>query len=158
MEIAESLTPECVVILSAATKRAALDELTAVLAEHTASLECDTLREAVWKREEMMSTGIGNGLAIPHVRLEGLAEVTMAVGISRGGLADYESLDGRRVHVIVLIAAPAGQHEAYIRLLAKTAEVFKHPELRTAMIETADAGQAYRILTTESAEPQPEQP
>ena len=94
-----------------------------------------------------MSTGIGHGLAIPHVRMKDVKAAAMGVGISRSGITDYQSLDGKPVHIIVLIVAPEGQHETYIRLLAQAADVFRHEDLRRATIEAEDTAESYRILT-----------
>ncbi len=147
MEISQCLKPECVLKLAGSTKIEALDELTTVLADSDPSVDREALSTAIWKREEMMSTGIGHGVAIPHVRMAGVTAAAMAVGISRRGIADYKSLDGKMVHIIVLIVAPEGQHETYIRLLAQAADVFRHEDLRRAMIEAKDPVDSYRILT-----------
>ena len=72
-------------------------------------LDQKQLQDAITEREEMMSTGIGHGLAIPHVRLPGLKVPSMAVAICPSGINDYESLDGKPVYILVLIAAPQGQ-------------------------------------------------
>lgn len=147
MEISQCLKPECVLKLAGSTKIEVLDELTIVLADSDPSVDREALSAAVWKREEMMSTGIGHGVAIPHVRMAGVTAAAMAVGISRRGIADYKSLDGKMVHIIVLIAAPEGEHDTYIRLLAQAADVFRHEDLRRAMIEAKDPVDSYRILT-----------
>ena len=147
MEISQCLKPQCVVKLAGSTKAEVLEELITVLAGSDPSVDREEISAAVWKREEMMSTGIGHGVAIPHVRMAGVATAVMAVGISRRGIADYKSLDGKMVHIIVLIAAPAGEHDTYIRLLAQAADVFRHEDLRRAMIDAKDTAESYRILT-----------
>ena len=147
MKISDYLAPERVVFLKSTTKADALEELIQVAKDFSENITLEELRKAVWEREEMMSTGIGQGIGIPHVRLPGLEKITMAVGISREGIADYESLDNKPVHVIVLIAVPQGQHELYIRLLAEIVGILKREDLRRAIIEAKDASEAYRLLT-----------
>jgi len=147
MTVAEFLTPERTLLLSASTKDEALDELMDCLVATGLEVDRETLAAAVRKREKLMSTGIGQGIAVPHVRLPGVSRMNMAVGVSREGIADYESLDAEPVRIIVLIVAPQGDHEGYIRLLASTTDVLKQPELRRAVIEADDATQVYRILT-----------
>jgi len=147
MRISDYLMLEHVVILTAATKAEALDELVSAADDFSENISQEELARAVWEREKMMSTGIGQGLGIPHVRLPGLSDAAMAVGVSRNGIADYESLDNKPVHIIVLIAAPQGKHEIYIRLLAKVANVLKQDDIRKAISETDDAAEVYRILT-----------
>ncbi len=147
MNVGDYLTPERVVILSAATKIEALDQLIDRLAESGVGVDREDLSTAVWKRESLMSTGVGQGLAVPHVRMAGVARTAMAVGVSRRGIADYESLDGLPVHIIVLIVAVQGDHEGYIRLLASTTDVLKQENLRGAVVEAGKAEDIYRILT-----------
>jgi len=147
MKLSDYLTTGHVVLLKGTTKDEAIGEMVAVLAESKGRIDPDELLRTVRQREEMMSTGIGHGLAIPHVRMRDIGEMVMAVGVSRQGIADYQSLDGKAVHIVVLIAAPQGQHEKYIRLLAEVTEVLRHEELRRAIIEAPEAGQVYRILT-----------
>lgn len=147
MEISQCLKSQCVLNLIGSTKADVLDELVTVLAGSDQSIDREQLSAAVWKREEMMSTGIGHSVAIPHVRMEGVTAAAMAVGVSQRGIADYKSLDGKLVHIIVLIVAPAGQHDTYIRLLAQAADVLRHEDLRSAMIEAKDPAKTYSILT-----------
>jgi len=147
MKLIDYLKPERVVMLSGTSKADALDELVDVLVKTGVGVEAGKIKEAVWVRERMMSTGIGNGLAVPHVRLPGLSEMAMAVGVSREGISDYESLDETPIHIIVLIAAPQGQHEAYIRLLGLVADVLKKQALRQAIVAAEDASEILRIFT-----------
>jgi len=147
MEISEYLTPQRITILDGATKASALAELAGLLAGGDLGVTQQQLERAIWQREEMMSTGIGHGLGIPHVRMRELKTIAMAVGVSQGGIRDYPSLDEKPVYIIVLIAAPEGQHEAYIRLLAEATEVLKHDELRQAVVQAENPQQVYDILT-----------
>ena len=147
LELAEFLTPERVILLSATTKAEALAELMDVIVACNGGVERDVLAREIAKREEMMSTGIGNKLAIPHVRMEGIDRATMAVGVSRAGIADYESLDKQPVHIVIMIAAAKGEHETYIRLLARVAEALKEAHLREEIIQADDPATVHRILT-----------
>ena len=147
MQISDYLTPQRIAILAGTTKVEAIDELVDLLANSDLGVTREELRRAVWKREEMMSTGIGNGLAVPHVRLVGIKAAAMAVGISPAGIADYESLDKQPVRIIVLIAAPEGEHETYIRLLALTADVLKLPLSRQKIIAAKSTDEIYAVLT-----------
>ena len=147
MKISDYLTLEHVVILTAATKVDTLNELVSAANDFSESIGAEELSRAIWEREKMMSTGIGQGLGIPHVRIAGLDDAAMAVGVSRNGIADYESLDNKPVHIIVLIAAPQGKHEIYIRLLAQVANILKQDDVRKAIAEADDPAEVYRILT-----------
>jgi mannitol/fructose-specific phosphotransferase system IIA component (Ntr-type) len=145
-ELAEFLTLDCVTRLVGTTKAAALDELVTLLAGAEAKIDRDELAREIDRREAMMSTGIGHKLAIPHVRMAGVKKAVVAVGVSAEGVTDYESLDGLPVHIIVMIVAPAGEHEMYIRLLAKVSDVLKDADLREAIIAAADTEIIHTIL------------
>lgn len=147
MNVGDYLTPERIVMLGGTTKAEALGQLVDRLVETGSVADSEALSQAVWKREQLMSTGVGQGIAVPHVRLDGVLHTSMAVGVSRRGITDYETLDGQPVHVIVLIVAVPGDHESYIRLLAGTTSVLKHPELRDAMLEAEEPEQIFHILT-----------
>ncbi len=146
MKLSEYLTPDRIAILSGKTKQEALGELIDVLSAH-GRIDRDELGRAVWQREEMMSTGIGHGLAIPHVRMAQLGAATMGIGVAPNGIADYKSLDDKPVRIVVLIAAPQGQHETYIRLLAKVTDVLRHERLRQKVIDAQGPDDIYDVFT-----------
>lgn len=146
----KALSPERVAYLPADTKEAALRALVELLATSPAIADKDELREAVFEREKLMSTGIGLGLAVPHVRLGSVTELVMAVGISERGIADYESLDDRPVRLVFLIAAPAGQHAAYLRLLSAISSRAK--TLNGRLLACRVAHEFYDTLTGSHAE------
>jgi len=147
LALAEFLTSDRVVLLSATTKAEALEELMDVIVACNGGVDKESLAREIAKREEMMSTGIGNKLAIPHVRMEGIGRATMAVGVSQAGIPDYESLDKQPVHIVIMIAAAKGEHETYIRLLAQVAEALKDADLREEIIQATDPATVHRILT-----------
>jgi mannitol/fructose-specific phosphotransferase system IIA component (Ntr-type) len=147
MDLSAYLSEDEVVLLAGRTKKAALEELMDVMAQNLEGVGREELGAAVWKREEIMSTGIGHGLGVPHVRMAGLGRAYVTIGISHSGIQDYESLDGEPVHVVVLIAAPAGEHETYIRLLATAADVLKQDALKERILHTTDIEEIYQIFT-----------
>ena len=116
--LARVLTPERVFVLDETTKDAALKCLIGILADSPGVKDREALAEAVFKREALMSTGIGLGLAVPHVRLPSVTTLSMAIGIAPDGIDDYAALDDKPVYLIFLIGAPEGQHTEYLQLLA----------------------------------------
>jgi PTS system nitrogen regulatory IIA component len=146
MRLKDYLSAERVARLDACGKDEALAAMADLLAPAARGVSRDAIVEAIREREALMSTGIGQGLGIPHVRMAGLSDAVMAVGVCPDGVADYESLDGEPVRILVLIAAPAGRHDLYIRLLALVTDVLKEPELRYAILEAADPPAICRIL------------
>ncbi len=146
MELKEYIAEKQIVFCSTSSKNKVLGELAGVLSEAT-GFDNDKMLAAILLREKLMSTGMGQGLGIPHVRLRGLKRAGMAVGLCRQGISDYESLDNEPIYIVVLIAAPEGQHETYIRLLAEVVDVLKRPDLRREIIAAEEPAEIYRILT-----------
>ena len=146
MELKEYIAEQQIVFCSASSKNEVLGELSSVMSEAT-GFDNDKMLTAILSREKLMSTGMGQGLAIPHVRLRGLKRAAMAVGLCPRGISDYESLDNEPVYIVVLIAAPEGQHEIYIRFLAEVVDVLKRPDLRRRIIAAEEPSEIYRILT-----------
>jgi mannitol/fructose-specific phosphotransferase system IIA component (Ntr-type) len=131
------------------TKADALEQLVDVLARCVGH-DRETMLRAVLHREQLMSTGIGNHLAVPHVRLERLGAPAVAVGIYPEGIAGYDSMDKEPVRIVLLIAAPKGQHETYIRLLAAAVEVLRNPETRQAVLSALTPADVAALLKGEA--------
>jgi len=146
MKLKQYMKEESVFVSAGATKGQVLKESAAVCADST-GIDGKTLLDAINHREKLMSTGIGQGLAVPHVRLAGIKNPSLTVAICPAGIKDYESMDGEPVNIVVLIVAPAGQHEMYIRLLASVVEVLNQPKLREKVITAETPQDAYKILT-----------
>lgn len=146
MIIRDVLTPECVCFLETPDKAASLDALVDLLAGRPEILDRDELARAIEKREALMSTGIGMGIAVPHVRLKSVTNVAMALGIHRAGLPDYVSMDDEPVRIIAMIAAAEGQHTEYIRTLAQVVGVLKEAPARAALLGAETPEAAFQVL------------
>jgi len=120
--------------LRAASRRGAIRELTAAACE-VSGLDPESVTAAVWAREEALSTGIGNGVALPHARLEGLREPVVAVAISEPGI-DFDAPDDRPAHVIVLVLTPADDPSAQLDIAADLARLFREPSMFERTLRT----------------------
>ena len=140
----QALNPDRACFLDATTKETALRAMIEVLATSDRVQDRAALADAVFKREDIMSTGIGLGLAVPHVRIASVSKLVMAIGISRPGISDYVSLDDLPVHVVFLIAAPEGQHFEYLKLLAAISSRAK--VLNGQLLECSDESALYELL------------
>ena len=107
------------------------------------------LKESIFYREKLMSTGIGLGIAVPHVRIEGVKEPIVAIGISHNGISDYESIDDQTVKIVVMIVAGKGQHKEYIQLLSQIAARLKDEHIRRNLIEAKNPDEIYDIFVRE---------
>lgn len=111
------------------------------------SLQFQSVQEAVLAREQLMSTGIGNGLAIPHARIEGLSTPILALGISRVGV-DFNAPDGEPAQLVFLILTPLQDNNAQIEILADLARVFKNPQARDKALLVENYTQFLALLRT----------
>ena len=148
ISLSRVLSVQRCIILKSDGKFDALNEMIDVLATAPQISNKDELVEAIFNREQLMSTGIGLGIGLPHVRLASISDIVMALGVSRKPLADYESLDSDPVQIIVMIAAGENQHAEHIRLLSHISNRLKHPETREALVEARNGEEMYRIITT----------
>ncbi len=106
------------IIPSGATKQEALDLLVDALKDNPVINDCEALRKAVFEREAIQSTGLGNGVAVPHVRIPEVTALTIALGIAADGV-EFDALDHNPVQVLVLFATPKDSKKTYLSVLAK---------------------------------------
>ena len=146
MPLKDYLAEDCVCFLSGTTKAEALSQLVHLLVERDAGVDRRELARAISRREKLMSTGIGLGIAVPHVRLPEVPRPILAVGLHRDGIPDYESLDGKPVHIVVMIAAGKGQHVAYIQLLAEITRILKNEGIRERILRAPSTAEIHKLL------------
>jgi len=114
--------------LSARDSRGAIDELARAAAKRT-SVPAQTITDAAWSRESVMATGLTQGIAVPHARLEGLKQPLIAVGISEAGI-DFDAPDGKPAHLICLLLCPADDPGEQVEMLGLVARTFQNPRAR----------------------------
>jgi Kef-type K+ transport system membrane component KefB len=113
--------------LTARTRLDAIRELIA-LATRQSDLNGEHVETLAWEREEVAATGIGNGVALPHARVAGLAQPIVVVGMSDPGI-DFDAPDGRLAHIVLLLLTPAEDPTAQLDLSANIGELFRDPRL-----------------------------
>lgn len=142
MKVEEILSPDDVVhALRTDGKRACLDELSR-RAARSLGLDADAILTALLKREDLGSTGVGDGLALPHARLEGLRRPFGLLASLRAPL-DYEAVDERPVDLAFLLLLPADAQGAQLNALACVARRLRDPAVAAAMRAARDAGSLY---------------
>jgi PTS system nitrogen regulatory IIA component len=146
IQIHNILSPDRIVFLSHSTKRDALLALADTLATAPQIKNKQELATEIVKREDLMSTAIGRGIAIPHVRLSSVTDLVMAVGISRADIIDFPSLDDQPVRLLFMIAAAYNQHAYYLQTLSYFSQKLKSNELRSALLSVKTAQEAYALL------------
>jgi fructose-specific phosphotransferase system IIA component len=135
MRLSELLNSSAITLrLKARAKREALVEMVALLeAAHGFQSQGEIL-DRVMRREAMMSTGIGNGIAIPHGKARSVDRMSAAIGVSPEGL-DFESEDNQPVHLIVLFVSPENATTLHVKVLANFSRLFKEESVRRTLRE-----------------------
>ncbi len=110
-------------------KSSKINVLEAII-QHAATrcpLDEELIRDLVWKREHMMTTGVGKGLALPHIRVNGFASPLVVVAVCKKPIPaeDYKSLDGQPIRLVVFLAADESDQEAYLKLLGSISAKLK---------------------------------
>ncbi|MCX5659851.1 MAG: cation:proton antiporter, partial [Planctomycetota bacterium] len=121
--------------LKAHDVRSAIAEL-ALLAAPATGLTAAAIEDAVWRREQLMHTGLGDGLAVPHARLEELRKPVLVLGRSLHGV-DFDAPDGRPARIIAMILTPLRDATAQLEILKILAEAFARPSIRRGVLEAA---------------------
>jgi len=132
--------------VSAPSKKRMLEELARLLSHNRPDLHRDTVFQVLNERERLGSTGIGDGIALPHGRLNGLTEPLAAVIRLRQAL-DFDSVDDRPIQLIVGLLVPANATEQHLNILASLAETFNNTEQREAIFRARDAQTLFALLT-----------
>ena len=129
-------------------KQQALGTMMDLLAVSEQIVDADRLRNGILERENIMSTGIGLGFAIPHTYNEAVSDIVIAIGISRDGIGDYGSMDDKPVHFVIMVAAGSHQHREYLQILAKIAMLAKNERATTALLSAADPDSVIAALAS----------
>jgi len=149
MRLIDILSQDCIIPdLKGHKKRETLEEMAKEIAFRFADIDKDKLLEAILEREKLGSTGIGYGVAIPHVRLKGVNTVAILFGRSNKGV-DFQAMDGRPAHLLFLIAVPEDSNTAHIKLLARISGLLKPTGFRKQLMEASTQEEIYSIIVKE---------
>lgn len=144
--LTELLTPSRIKIpLVSLTKDELLSELVGIVQQQGDVDDGDNVLRAVREREEVLSTGIGNGVAIPHGKSSGVAQLALAAGVTPEPV-DFEALDGQPVNLFFLLVGPeaaAGQH---VKALSRISRLLRRESFRDRLGSAASADEFYAIL------------
>ena len=131
--------------LSAGGKDGILSELADKVVERHPSLNREELLRVLQERERLGSTGIGEGIAIPHGKLRSAGELLLVFGRSQKGV-DFSSLDGRPAQLFFLLVAPDEAAGVHLKMLARISRLLKDPSVRRRLLEVPDAAAIYSII------------
>jgi PTS system nitrogen regulatory IIA component len=137
-----------ILILDYSTKRDVLLVLANSLANAPQVKNHRELVTEILKREELMTTAVGRGIAIPHVRLASVTDLVVAIGISQTDIIDFHALDDEPVRLVFMVAAAYNQHAYYLQTISFFSARLRNSALRRDLLEAQTADEAYRLLTT----------
>ncbi len=149
MKIVDLLNPAAITAdIKATDKNAVLMELTDAVIQVESSLDREEVLRVLQERERLGSTGIGEGVAIPHGKLKDLKDLLISFGRSREGV-DFNSMDGKPAHLFFLLIAPEESVGVHLKTLARISKLLKNPAVRRRLLEAADGQELYNIIAEE---------
>ena len=134
--------------LEGRTKRLVLEELIEAMRRVKPELDRERLMPVLLERERLGSTGIGDGIAIPHGKLKDLDQLLLSFGKSNLGV-DFESMDGKPVHLLFLLVAPENCTGIHLRALARIARLLKNAPVRKRLLGANTQDEIYAVITQE---------
>jgi PTS system nitrogen regulatory IIA component len=151
MKIMEILAKDAVILdLGPRSKREVLREMAASLAKVEPQIEADRLLEVLLEREALQSTGIGEGVAIPHGKLAGLDRLVATFARSSAGV-DFDSIDGQLTHHFFLLVVPEHSGGQYLKALARISRFFRDAAFRRKLTEGETLEDVIRAIEEEDA-------
>ena len=129
-------------------KQQALAQLMDLAAASKSVTDAAKFKSDILERENIVSTGIGLGIAVPHTYSDVISDIVITIGISRSGIGDYDAMDDKPVHFIIMVAASSHQHREYLQLLAQISLFGKNEKVRSSLLAAQNAGEVIAALAT----------
>jgi mannitol/fructose-specific phosphotransferase system IIA component (Ntr-type) len=146
VKLLDILSPDCVrVPLLGTTKREVIDELCELVASREGICDLESLKRAIWEREDQRSTGIGDCLAIPHCKCASVTQLAMAIGRPTEPL-EFGAIDHKPVRLVILLATPTDKTAEHIQALGKIARVMTDPAVRERAYNAETADELYQLF------------
>ena len=151
MKVMDILARDAVILdLGVQSKREVLSEMANALAKVEPQIEADRLLEVLLEREALQSTGIGEGVAIPHGKMVGLDRLVASFARSHEGV-DFEAIDGQRTHHFFLLVVPEHSGGQYLKALARISRFFRDPTFRQKLSEVESLEDVIHAIEEEDA-------
>lgn len=132
--------------LQARNKDEALGELVNTVTKGGLKLDYARIIDVLKQRENLGSTGIGDGIAIPHGKIPGINDIVVAFGRSTGGIP-FDSMDGKPVYLFSLLLAPENSAGQHLKILAKISKMLKDTDFRKKLLKAKSQSDLYKIIT-----------
>ena len=152
MKLSEILKPQFIIAdLRAHDKKGVLEELTQIITEQETSLNKGSLLQVLLEREKLGSTGIGDGIALPHGKLKGLNKLLISFGRSTDGL-NFDSIDEKPAYLLFLLLAPENSAGMHLKALAKISRMLKDGNFRWRLMSAKSREEIYEIIIDKNEE------
>lgn len=149
LKISELLDPAAIVAeLKSTGKTEVLTELSEALVRAHPALHRDEVLRVLLERERLGSTGIGDGVAIPHGKLKSLDRLLIAFGLSRKGV-EFDAMDGKPARLFFLLLAPEDSVGIHLKTLARISKLLKGSAARDRLLAAGDRQEIFRIVSEE---------
>ena len=151
MKISDILTENLVVIgLEGDSKDEIINSMIDVVSASTKVLDKDKVREAILEREKIMSTGVGNGFAIPHGKTDAVSDIVAAFAVTANPI-DYHSLDEKPVRLVFLLVGKDNMVGPHIKLLSRISRLMNKEEFRKRLLELKSSKEVLDLFKEEEA-------
>ncbi len=149
MKISDILTEDFVIVgLDVSSKEDAINALVDLLAKSDKVKNINKVREAVFEREKIMTTGVGKGFAVPHGKTDAVAGIVGAFGITKKPI-DYDSLDGEPVRLIFLLVGRDNMVGPHIKLLSRISKLMNDNNFRERLLNAKEPKEVVDLFKTE---------
>ena len=151
MKVVDFLRPDLVIPeLHGGSKSDVLAEMSRHLAGVQSGVDPEVLRRVLEERELLASTAIGDGIAIPHGKLDSVGRLVGALGRSVEGI-EFESIDGKPTNLVFMLVAPASSTGVHLKALARLSRLFRDGDFRRRLLEAPSAEAMYQVIVEEDA-------
>lgn len=147
MKLGEILNKNLIYFSELEKKQDNLEMLIQMIEKENLVEDKNQLRKSIFEREDLMSTGIGLGIAIPHVRIKGVDDILISIMINKKGIENYDSLDGLPVKIIIMIVAGDEQHKDYLILLSQIVKMLKKDFIRKSIVESMTEEEVIELIS-----------
>ena len=149
MNLRDILTEDDIQIpLTATSKNEIIKEMVEILFTNKKIQEKEKISQALFEREELMSTGVGDGVAIPHAKAEGITKISAVFGLTKDDV-DFQSLDSKPVRIIFLLIGPINQPGPHLKALSRISRLLHQAEFRKKLILSGNPKEALRTILDE---------
>ncbi len=136
--------------LQANTKTEVLEALVNAVAKSYPTIDKREMLNVLLEREKLGSTGIGDGIAIPHGKLPNIPDIISGFGLSKSGI-EFDSLDGKPAYMFFLLVAPDNSVGTHLKMLARISRMLKNTAFRTKLLNATSQKDIYRIISEEDS-------